>query len=93
MMSGGWACAGGEAAHGFPALTLREIALPFVEDVQAAVHQLTTQAVLNCGTVLYLERLSVPRAALDAPHVAQRMPIHTTSPVLVLLTHSPPRLQ
>ncbi|MFW3385563.1 UNVERIFIED_CONTAM: IclR family transcriptional regulator [Kocuria sp. CPCC 205274] len=81
------------AARGSRALTLREIALPFMEDVQAAVHQLTTLAVLNSGTVLYVERLSAPGAALDAAHVAQRMPIHATSSGLVLLTHSPPWLQ
>lgn len=77
------------AARGSRALTLREIALPFMEDVQAAVHQLTTLAVLNSGTVLYVERLSAPDAALDAAHVAQRMPIHATSSGLVLLTYSP----
>jgi DNA-binding IclR family transcriptional regulator len=62
-------------------------------DVQAAVHQHTTLAVLDHGTVLYVERLSAPESSLDAAHIAQRMPIHAASSGLVLLAFSPPAFQ
>ena len=81
------------AARGSRALNLRELALPFMGDVQAAVHQHTTLAVLDRGTVLYVERLSSPESSLNAAHIAQRMPIHAASSGLVLLAFSPPDLQ
>jgi DNA-binding IclR family transcriptional regulator len=81
------------AARGSRALNLRELALPFMEDVQAAVHQHATLAVLDHGTVLYVERLSSPRSSLDAAHIAQRMPVHAASSGLVLLAFSPPDFQ
>ncbi|QSE89942.1 IclR family transcriptional regulator [Rhodococcus pseudokoreensis] len=85
------------AARGSRALTLREIALPYMEDVQAAVHRYTTLAILDHGSVLYLERLSAPDSALenalDAGHIAQRAPVHSTSSGLVLLAYSPSALQ
>ncbi|MBT2535766.1 IclR family transcriptional regulator [Arthrobacter sp. ISL-69] len=81
------------AARGSRALTLQELALPFMGDVQAAVHQHTTLAVLDHGTVLYVERLSAPESSLDAAHIAQRMPIHAASSGLVLLAFSPPAFQ
>ncbi|MCG2622861.1 IclR family transcriptional regulator [Arthrobacter sp. I2-34] len=81
------------AARGSQALTLREIALPFMEDVQAAVHQHATLAVLDHGSVLYVERLSSPDSPLDAAHIAQRMPLHAASSGLVLLAYSSPEFQ
>ncbi|QCB95858.1 IclR family transcriptional regulator [Arthrobacter sp. PAMC25564] len=81
------------AARGSQALNLHEVALPFMEDVQAAVHQHTTLAVLDRGTVLYVERLSAADSALDSAHIAQRMPVHAASSGLVLLAYSPPSRQ
>lgn len=81
------------AARGSQALNLREAALPFMEAVQAAVHQHTTLAVLDRGSVLYVERLSSPDSKLDSAHIAQRMPIHASSSGLVLLAYSPPAFQ
>lgn len=81
------------ASRGSHALSLRELALPFLDDVQAAVHQHTTLAVLDHGTVLYVERLSAPESSLNAAHIAQRMPIHASSSGLVLLAFSPPAFQ
>src|SRR5512141_604413 len=81
------------AARGSRALNLREVALPFMEDVQAAVHQHTTLAVLDHGAVLYVERLSSPASSLRAARIAQRMPIHAASSGLVLLAHSVPAVQ
>jgi DNA-binding IclR family transcriptional regulator len=76
------------AARGSRALNLQELALPFMEDVQATVHQHTTLAVLDHGSVLYVERLSSPDSRLNAAHIAQRMPIHAASSGLVLLAFS-----
>lgn len=81
------------AARGSRALNLREVALPYMEDVQAAVHQHATLAVLDHGTVLYVERLSSPDSSLRAAHIAQRMPIHAASSGLVLLAYSAPAVQ
>ena len=85
------------AARGSRALTLREIALPFMEDVQAAVDRYTTLAILDHGSVLFLERLSARdsalESALDAGYTAERAPVHSTSSGLVLLAYSPPWLQ
>ncbi len=81
------------AARGSRALNLREVALPYMEDVQAAVHQHTTLAVLDHGTVLYVERLSSPDSSLNAAHIAQRMPVHAASSGLVLLAYSAPAVQ
>ncbi|GAA3315586.1 IclR family transcriptional regulator [Arthrobacter ramosus] len=81
------------AARASRALNLQELALPFMEDVQATVHQHTTLAVLNQGAVLYVERLSSPDSKLNAAHIAQRMPIHAASSGLVLLAYSPPAFQ
>ncbi|MCD4852682.1 IclR family transcriptional regulator [Arthrobacter sp. AK01] len=75
-------------ARGSKALGLQEVALPYMEDVQATVRQHTTLAVLDRGSVLYVERLSDPESPLDAAHIAQRMPIHAASSGLVLLAFS-----
>ncbi len=75
-------------ARGSLALGLQEVALPYMEDVQATVRQHTTLAILDRGSVLYVERLSDPESPLDAAHIAQRMPIHAASSGLVLLAYS-----
>lgn len=80
-------------ARGSLAPSLQEIALPFMEDVQAAVRQNTTLAVLDRGELLYVVRLSSPDSALDAAHIAQRFPLHAASSGLVLLAFSPRSFQ
>jgi DNA-binding IclR family transcriptional regulator len=81
------------AARGSRALNLQELALPFMDDVLATVHQHTTLAVLDHGSVLYVERLSSPDSRLNAAHIAQRMPVHAASSGLVLLAFSPLAVQ
>lgn len=75
------------------ALSLREVALPFMTDVLTAVKQHTTLAVLDGGSVLYLERMSAPESSLDHAHIAQRMPIHACSSGIVLMAYQPPEAQ
>ncbi|QGF23821.1 IclR family transcriptional regulator [Raineyella fluvialis] len=75
------------------ALSLREIALPFMNDVLSTVKQHTTLAVLEGGSVLYVERLSAPESPLDYAHIAQRMPIHACSSGIALMAHQPSDVQ
>ncbi|WNE95243.1 IclR family transcriptional regulator [Streptomyces luomodiensis] len=74
-------------------LDLREVAMPFMEDLQAVVRQHTQIGVLQGTDVLYLERLSARGAVQNITKIAGRLPIHATSAGLVLLAHSPLELQ
>jgi DNA-binding IclR family transcriptional regulator len=76
------------ASRGSHALGLRETAVPFMQDVRAVVRQHTTLAVLDHGSVLYVERLSEPSSPLGSANVAQRMPVHASSSGLVLLAYA-----
>lgn len=76
------------ASRGSHALDLRETAVPFMQDVRAVLRQHTTLAVLDHGSVLYVERLSEPSSPLESANVAQRMPVHASSSGLVLLAHA-----
>ena len=68
---------------------LREIALPFLEDLYEATHQHVQLAVLDGLDVVYVERIS-GRAALGVRgRVGGRLPAHATGVGLVLLAHSP----
>ncbi|MFD7130848.1 IclR family transcriptional regulator [Streptomyces sp. NPDC059894] len=74
-------------------LDLREVAMPFMEDLQTVVRQHTQIGVLEGTDVLYLERLSARGAVQNITRIAGRLPIHATSAGLVLLAHSPLELQ
>ncbi|WP_306191457.1 IclR family transcriptional regulator [Streptomyces sp. MK5] len=74
-------------------LDLREVAMPFMEDLQTVVRQHTQIGVLEGTDVLYLERLSARGAVQNITRIAGRLPIHATSAGLVLLAHSPVELQ
>lgn len=69
--------------------TLRAAALPFMQDVNAAVRQTTQLAVLDDQGVLIVERLSRHGAVINPAEVATTMPAHLTSMGHVLLAHSP----
>ena len=73
---------------------LRQVAMPFMEDLQAVVRQHTQIGVLEGTDVLYLERLSARRGGItNVAKIAGRLPIHATSVGLVLLAFSPRELQ
>ncbi|MFF3503836.1 IclR family transcriptional regulator [Streptomyces sp. NPDC003247] len=74
-------------------LDLREVAMPFMEDLQAVVRHHTQIGVLEGTDVLYLERLSARGAVRNITRIAGRLPIHATSAGLVLLAHGPLELQ
>lgn len=69
-------------------LQLRETAMPFMEDLQAGVGQHTQLSVLVGGEVLIVERLTAHNDVPNYSRVGGRLPLHASSPGLVLLAHS-----
>ena len=74
-------------------LRLRQTALPFMERVQARVHEHTQLAILEQDEALFVERLSDPEAGANITRVAGRLPLHASSSVLVLLAFGDHDLQ
>jgi DNA-binding IclR family transcriptional regulator len=79
--------------RGSHALRLRQLALPFMEEVQAAVREHTQLGVLEHDEVLFLERLSARDAGANITRIAGRLPLHASSSGLVLLAHAPAAFQ
>ncbi|RAX46162.1 IclR family transcriptional regulator [Arthrobacter sp. AQ5-06] len=77
------------ASRSSPALTLREAAMPFMEDIQAVVGQHTQLGVLRDDEVLFIERLSGRESVVNQARIAGRLPVHRTSSGVVLLAFSP----
>lgn len=69
-------------------LQLRETAMPFMEDLQAGVGQHTQLAVLVDGEVLIVERLSSHNYVPNISRIGGRLPLHASSPGLLLLAHA-----
>ena len=57
------------ASHGNRAVGLRDAALPFMVDLQSAVHEIVTLAVLDGETALFLERLAPAQTTLEAGRI------------------------
>jgi len=68
---------------------LRDVALPFMDDLHAVVRQHTQLGLLDGDEVLHIERLSVPGSMVNATHVGGRLPAHACSAGLVLLAYAP----
>ncbi len=75
-----------------PVLSLREAAMPLMEDLHAVVGHHTQLAVLDGAEVLFVERLSAPGAVVNLSRIAGRLPLHVSSSGLVLLAHAPAEL-
>lgn len=75
------------------ALRLRQAALPFMERVQARVHEHTQLAILEQDEALFLERLSGQDAGANITRVAGRLPLHASSSGLVLLAYGDEELR
>lgn len=83
-----------ELAHrASPAMSLREAAMPFLEDLHAVVGHHVQLGVLDGDQVLFVERLSAPGAVINFTRIAGRLPLHASSSGLVLLAFGPPSLQ
>jgi DNA-binding IclR family transcriptional regulator len=81
------------AQRASPALSLREAAMPYLEDLHAVVGHHVQLGVLDGADVLFVERLSAPRAVVNITRIAGRLPLHASSSGLVLLASGPPELQ
>ena len=74
-------------------LSLREVAMPFLEDVHAVVGHSVQLGVLDGADVLFLERLTARDAVVNFSRIAGRLPLPTSSSGVVLLAHAPRELQ
>ncbi|AZS37495.1 HTH-type transcriptional regulator KipR [Microbacterium lemovicicum] len=75
------------------ALRLRQVALPFMERIQARVGEHTQLAILEQDEALFLERLSHPDAVTNITRVAGRLPLNASSSGLVLLAYADPEVR
>jgi DNA-binding IclR family transcriptional regulator len=74
-------------------LGLREVAMPFLEDLYEATHENVQLAVLDGTDVVYLERISGRNAVPVLTRVGGRWPAHATGVGLVLLAYAPVEAQ
>jgi DNA-binding IclR family transcriptional regulator len=66
---------------------LRTVALPFMEDLHAALHQHVQLAVLDGTEAVLVERLSTAEAVGVISRVGGRLPLHSSGVGKVLLAH------
>lgn len=71
---------------------LRDLTLPFLEDLNMATRQTVHLAVLEHDDVLYVEKLAGRDAVATPSEVAGRMPLHCTATGKCLLAHAAPDL-
>ncbi|MGW2101049.1 IclR family transcriptional regulator [Streptomyces olivaceoviridis] len=69
-------------------LALRQVALPYLEDLYEATHENVQLAVRDGGEVVYVEWLSGRSAVGVHIRVGARWPLHATGVGLALLAHS-----
>ncbi|BBZ58133.1 IclR family transcriptional regulator [Mycolicibacterium phocaicum] len=81
------------ASRASPTRSLRDAAMPFMEDLHAVVGHHVQLGVLDGDDVLFIERLSAPGAVINVTRIAGRLPIHASSSGLVLLAHAPVAMQ
>ena len=81
------------ALRASPALGLREVAMPFMEDAHSVIGHHVQLGVLDGYEVIFVERLSAPHAVINYTRIAGRLPLHVSSSGLVLLAHAPGELQ
>ncbi|MGK5173885.1 IclR family transcriptional regulator [Geodermatophilus sp. CPCC 205761] len=74
-------------------LSLRDAAMPYLEDLHAVVGHHAQLGVRDGDDVLFLERLSARDAVVNYSRIAGRLPLHISSSGLVLLAYGPPELQ
>jgi len=72
---------------------LRELAAPYLQDLQAVTRATVHLAVREGTTALYLDRLSGSTSVPVVSRVGARLPLHTTGVGKVLLAHAPEEVQ
>ncbi|MEU6697854.1 IclR family transcriptional regulator [Pseudonocardia sp. NPDC046786] len=73
--------------------TLRDVSLPYMQDLYEATGENVHLAVLDGDEALYLERVWGRRSVEVVTHVGERSPLHATGVGKVLLGHAPRELQ
>ncbi|MCC3281211.1 MULTISPECIES: IclR family transcriptional regulator [Arthrobacter] len=81
------------ASRSSSALDLRQVAMPFMEDIQAVIRQHTQLSVLQDDEVLFIERLSSRGSVANFARVAGRLPLHISSSGMVMMAHAPRHVQ
>lgn len=80
------------AARSASALTLREIALPYLEDLHAVVKEHTQLSILEGTDVLTVEKLTSRRSkSTNVTRPGARLPVLACASGLVLVAFSPPQ--
>jgi len=70
-------------------LTIRDIALPFMQELHKATNENVHLAVLDGYEALYVARISGRRSVAQKARLGQRLPLHATGVGRVLLAHAP----
>ncbi|HEY2226046.1 IclR family transcriptional regulator, partial [Actinomycetospora sp.] len=81
------------ASRASPTMSLRELAMPVLEELLRVVGHHAQLGVLDGEEVLFVERLSRERAVINYTRIAARLPIHASSSGLVLLAYGSDVLQ
>ena len=69
---------------------LRDVALPYLQDLLEVTHEVVHLVVLDENQALYVEKLESRPGVLVVSQVGGRLPLHATGPGKVLLAHAPP---
>jgi len=81
------------ASRASPTLSLRDAAMPYLEDLHAVVGHHAQLGVLDGEDVLFIERLTARDAVINYSRIAGRLPLHISSSGHVLLAYGPPELR
>lgn len=81
------------ASRAAPTRSLRDAAMPYLEDLHAVVGHHAQLAVLHGDEVVFLERLSARDAVVNYSQIAGRLPLHISSSGVVLMAYGPLDLQ
>jgi DNA-binding IclR family transcriptional regulator len=81
------------AARASSTLSLRETAMPVLEDLHRTIAQHAQLGVLDGDEVLFVERLSADHAVINLTRIAARLPLHASSSGLVLLAFASTTVQ
>ncbi|SOD98412.1 IclR family transcriptional regulator [Blastococcus haudaquaticus] len=81
------------ASRAAPTRSLRNAAMPYLEDLHAVVGHHAQLAVLQGDEVVFLERLSARDAVVNYSEIAGRLPPHISSSGVVLMAYGPAELQ
>ncbi|MEV4647273.1 IclR family transcriptional regulator [Saccharopolyspora sp. NPDC049357] len=81
------------ASRASPISSLRDAAMPYLEDLHAVVGHHAQLGVLDGDDVLFAERLSARDAVINYSQIAGRLPVHASSSGHVLAAHAPPEVR